>query len=235
MTRTIIRLTSSIGLALCLGLAFTPVGCGGSQEMGGMESSHRAGEGPQAPEATISELTDCANKGAARLKETSYAFQFDVEVTESGHAGRVKVRDSYPGDSGIESCMARALEGMTSPVPVMRLISQQAVSPQSRGVMGIALPIAAGVSLAPIFITAFGVTIIVGIGLSLSKEAVEAINRQRKAQKDCMNWLVECLNTRKQPEWNRDTYGSHKDCQSCFGHCIKHNGKWHEAACPRPN
>ena len=76
------------------------------------------------------------NEAKARLTDTVYAMQFDVEVTESGHAGRVKLRDSSPSEHGLESCIARALEGMTSPVPVMRLISQQPVSPESRGLLG---------------------------------------------------------------------------------------------------
>jgi hypothetical protein len=230
MTRAIIRLTSSIGLALCLGLILTPAACGGSQEVSGMEPIHHAGEGPTAPESTVSELTDCANKGKASLTETSYTIQFDVEVTESGHAGRVKVRDSSPGDSGIESCMARALEGMPVPMSVTRRLSQEAVSPQSRGYMGVALPI-----LAPIFIAAIaGVTFIVLVQLHLSEEAIEAARRQRDIKRKCLEWQFECLNTPKQPEWNRATYGDHKDCPACFRHCLRH-GKWHQAACPRPN
>src|SRR5262245_63299530 len=43
MLGRITKLTSTMGLALCLGLTFTPLGCGGSQGMG-MESSHGAGE-----------------------------------------------------------------------------------------------------------------------------------------------------------------------------------------------
>src|SRR5215813_5822913 len=132
MNATMIKLTSALGLALCLGLAFTPLGCGGSQGMG-VDATHGAGEGPTAPDETIADLRACANEGSARLTETSYAFQFDVEVTESGQAGRVKLSDSYPGDRGLASCMARALEGMPVPLVVTRKLLPQEVSSESRG------------------------------------------------------------------------------------------------------
>src|SRR5262245_21713838 len=204
MIRTILRLTSSMGLALCLGLAFTPLGCGGSQGMG-MESTHGAGEGPQAPAEAVAQLTECANDGRARLTETAYDFQFEVEVTESGNAGRVKLRDSYPGERGLETCMIRALEGMPVPLSVSRMLSAQAVSPEARGPMGNVVVLAAGgtVALAPIFIVAAGVTLGVFVVLSVSKEAVEAARRRSKIKKQCMEWQVECLEHPEQPEWNR--------------------------------
>ena len=129
MSRTIIRLTSAMGLALCLGLAFTPLGCGGSQGMG-MASSHGAGEGPLAPKETVDRITECVNEAKGRLTDTVYAMGFDVEVTESGLAGRVRLKDSSPSEPGLESCIAHALEGVPSPVPIARLVSQQTVSPE---------------------------------------------------------------------------------------------------------
>jgi hypothetical protein len=64
-------------------------------------------------------------------------MQFDVEVTESGEAGRVKLRDASPGERALEACLGHALEGMTLPVSVLRRIpKEKAVSPGSRGVAG---------------------------------------------------------------------------------------------------
>ena len=54
-----------MGLALCLGFAFTPLGCGGSQGMG-TEPVHYAGEGPQAPAETVAQVTDCINESSTR-------------------------------------------------------------------------------------------------------------------------------------------------------------------------
>src|SRR6266540_1053951 len=75
MSTTIIRLMSSMGLALCLGLTFTPLGCGGTQE-GRMESSHHAGEGPPVPADTEAQVRECVNEAKARLTDTVYAMQF---------------------------------------------------------------------------------------------------------------------------------------------------------------
>ena len=204
-----------------------------------MELSHRAGEGPQAPEATVSQITDCVNEAKARLTDTSYALQFNVEVTESGHAGRVKLKDSSPSERGLESCIARALEGMTSPVPVMRLISQQPVSPESRGLLGQPLPLIAvggGGSLAPIFILAAGVTVIVAVALYVAEETAEAARRRKKKKEQCIAWGAECLENPKQPERNRGIYGYTKPCGDCIHECINDpQGKWPEYKCPRLN
>ena len=38
----------------------------------------------------------CVTEAKGRLTDTVNALPLDVEVTESGEAGRVKLRDSYP-------------------------------------------------------------------------------------------------------------------------------------------
>jgi hypothetical protein len=80
------RLTLVTTLALCLGLAFMPLGCESSGGMGRGEGTdraiHQGGEGPAVPDVTVSALRACAEHGRDRLKESTYAFQF--EVTEGG-------------------------------------------------------------------------------------------------------------------------------------------------------
>ncbi len=160
MTRRILRLTSSVGLALCLSLVFTPLGCGGSnQGIVSVEPARAAHEGPQVPQGTFSAMMACVTEAKGRLTDTAYALQFDVEVTESGEVGRVKLRDAYPSERALEACLGHSLEDMTLPVSVLRLLSKQkAVSPASRGLMGQGfeevLLIGAGTSLGPIFLTA---------------------------------------------------------------------------------
>jgi hypothetical protein len=231
MRSPIPKLTSSAGLALCLGLAFTPLGCGGSQETR-VEPFHPAPEGPTAPEVTVAKLEACGSEGAASLKDDHYAIVFDVDVTESGDVDRVKIRDSVIGDHGIESCMARALEGMPVPRSVLRQLDAGPVSPQSRGVMGNAL-VAVAVELAPIVIIAAGVTFVVAVSFHLADEAIEAISR-RKLEKMCYPPLYECLENPKQPEWNRENFGNRKACEACFNECMHQNGAWPDYKCPRP-
>jgi hypothetical protein len=192
----ILRLTLAIGLALCLGLAFTPLGCGGSR---GVEASSHGGEGPSVPDATIAELRACAEKSKARLKDTTYAFQFAVEVTEDGHADRVRLKDSFPGDDGMEGCMTRALEDMPVPLSVVQALSEQAeqaeaVSPESRGLMGnpFAAILGGAISLAPAVVTAAGVTFVVGVTIYLGKEAIKERRRKRRIREKCLVMYVAC-------------------------------------------
>ena len=80
MTRKILRLTSCVGLALCLSLVFTPLGCGGSNQ-GSIEPARAANEGPQVPQGTFSAMRACVTEAKGRLTDKVYAMQFDVEVT----------------------------------------------------------------------------------------------------------------------------------------------------------
>jgi hypothetical protein len=230
MISTITRLTPSTGLALCLGLAFMPLACGGSQEPN-VEPFHPAPEGPTAPESTVAQLKACAREGAARLKDDHYAIVFDVDVTATGDVDRVKVRDSLIGDRTIESCMSRALEAMAVPRSVLRRLASEPVSPQSRGAMGNVLVVGGAVSLVPIVIVVAGVTFVVAVTLYIAEETAEAISR--RAESWCQRLLNECLVNEKQPEWNREIYGDKKDCGACFRRCMTEKGKWPDQVCPR--
>jgi hypothetical protein len=87
------------------------------------------------------------------------------------------------GDREIESCMVRALEGMSLPSSITAMRSSQPVSRRmtvdSRAPMGTVWVLGAGVSLIPIAIVAAGVTIVVGVTLYGVATIAEAI-KQRK-------------------------------------------------------
>src|SRR5262249_49553329 len=160
MIARITRLASSMGLAVCLGFAFTPLGCGSSQTMG-TETFSSSG-GPEAPDETIARLKDCADEGAAALSRSHYAIPFVVAVTERGWVRTAKVREPRIPDHGMEACMADALEAMPVPLSVRaRLVSLQPVSPGSREYMGDVFLLGGAVSLVPIVLVAAGVTIVV--------------------------------------------------------------------------
>jgi hypothetical protein len=198
----------------------------------------RPGEGPSVPDATVAAFKACAERGQRRLKESSYVFQFDVEVTESGQVGRVRLKDSYPTDSGIDSCLARALEDMQVPPSAERrlLLQTESVSPQSRGLIGnpLALLAVAAVELIPAMVVAAGVTVVVAVTVSVGADVIETISkRDRKAK--CMGPYYECLANPWQPEKNRATYGDRKDCRSCLSECTEQtkDGIWPDYKCPR--
>jgi hypothetical protein len=193
--RTITRLTLAAGLALCLSLAFTPLGCGASQ---GVEASRHGGEGPGVPDATVSALRACADQGKDRFKETTYALHFDVEVTEDGHVDRVKRKESLPAERAMESCMADAIEGMRVPLFVVQALTPhaeaEAVSPASRGLIGnpLLLAAAAVVELVPVLVVAAGVTVIVGVSIYASEEIIETVKRRNRRMEKCKDMFEVC-------------------------------------------
>ncbi len=138
MTVTLAKLTASIGLSLCLGFAFLPLGCGGDPQP---RRLHAARADPTLFEATVAGLTVCAAEGADRLTDTTYVIHFDVDANADGHVERASVKDSLIGDPGIESCMVHVLRGAALPGSIMRT---RRVSPDSRRHMGNAAAAALG-------------------------------------------------------------------------------------------
>ena len=126
--------------------------------------------------------------------------------------------------------MARALEGMTSPVPVMRLISQQPVSPASRGLLGqapapavplpappVPTPMPAPVGLAPIFFLIAGATVIVLIYLHVKEDPAEK-ERCKEIKKMCINRCTD----EELPTGKSDGMPYHK----CLRACLESHGCW---------
>jgi hypothetical protein len=218
----IARPSSSLELAVCLVLSFMLPGCGGSQPVD--PPVPHGGEGPTIPDATVAELRACAEKSKARLKESTYAFQFTVEVTEDGHAGRVRLKDSSPSDGEMESCMIGVLKDMQVPPSVVQALTPQAeaeaVSPGSRGLVG--NPLAGGlifVELVPVLVVAAGVTVIVGLSVYLAKEAIEAARWSR--YKSCSDQhdrdRERCRKVRKATCW--------ESAMERLAYCNKHKGE----------
>jgi len=203
MTKTTLRITASLGLALCLGLAFTPLGCGGSNYGGSNAWSTRPGyarEEPPVPPETFAAMTACVTeaKAKARLTDTVYALQFDVEVNEHGKAVLVKLRDaSLPKEPGMEACLGDAMVGMTLPLSVLaRMPRERVVSPASRGLEGQVweefFAAGAAVNLAPILLTATAVTVSVWVGVKATTAAIDYVRRKRKRKEKCLDMYEAC-------------------------------------------
>ena len=87
--------------------------------------------------------------------------------------------------------------------------------------------------MVPIVIVAAGVTILVAVTVHVADETFEAMKRRRKVDEACDPPFYQCLNNKRQPEWNRGTYGDIKDCLGCLWECRKDEGKWPDKKCPR--
>jgi hypothetical protein len=236
MIRATLRHTSAVGLALCLGLAFVPLGCAGGQEVAVAPSP--GGGGSYIPSSIYAEIKACAGQGRAHLlEETSYDLDFDVEVTEGGQVSRVRRRGLSPGDGGMESCMAHALEGMVVPPSAVRALLQQAEagagSPQSRGLMG--SPWALAVPLGAIVLLMAGATIVVGVTIYLNHEHAETARRRKKWENVCETLYLACEKNPWQPKENIPIYGERKPCDHCRGGCRARQGGWDYDKCPLAN
>jgi hypothetical protein len=236
MLRMIIRRTLAAGLALCSSLAFMPLGCAGSQEVAVAPSP--GGGGSYIPSSIYAEIKACAGQGRARLlAETSNDLDFDVEVTEGGQVSRVRRRGLSPGDGGMESCIAHALEGMEVPPSTVQALVLQAEagagSPQARGLIG--SPALLGVPLGAIMVFMIGATIVVTVTAYLAKEEKIEAARRRKKEQVCWELYRECLKDDRQPGWNIPTFGPKKPYLDCLGACQKPRGQWEDAKCPRTN
>ena len=196
MLRTILRTASSLGLILCLGFVFTPLGCGGNNEWT-VVPSRAANDDPHVPPATFSAVLACANAAQGRLTDRVYRMRFEVEVTESGEENRVKLRDSSPGESTLEACVGHALEGMELPLSVLgRTSMENAVSPASRGLMGQGLEEAiAAINMAPIYLAVAAVAVVVVVGVHYTAKAIDA-RRLRKRREKCLDMYEICKNER---------------------------------------
>ena len=245
MTRiaALARSISATVLALCLALAFIPLGCGGTGGVGEPPGPLRHyDEGPSVPGATVAELQACADRAHDHFKDTHYALQFTVEMMDGGRVGRVKLKGADPDDAGMASCMAGALARMEVPPFVLHKLYEnvQAGSPESRGLIGnpwaLAAAALAGVELVPAVLIVGAVTVGVLVVVAVSDKVIEAVKRRRDRESFCMKLMYECLGNKKQPEWNRREYGDVKDCGACLRDCKNHSkGEWPEKKCPRPN
>jgi hypothetical protein len=144
MTPRITGLGLSLGLTVALGFAFTPLGCGGSQEVASPPAKTTSG----IPKRVAVGLADCARGGAARLQPASYTVRFNVHVSPGGEARWVELVGSTLGDRDVEDCMKGAFQSVVWPVPAAALRSSEAetgdsTAPHARGLIaqGFAPPV----------------------------------------------------------------------------------------------
>jgi hypothetical protein len=187
---------------------------------------------PGLPDATVAAIRGCARR-AGHHKGDTFAFQFEAEVTESGRMDRVRLKDSYPRDTGFESCLTDAIERMQVPPFVVQKVLDRAgaVSPESRALIGNPLLLVLLVLDSSVVVEE--ATFMVAVTIAGTADLIESISKRRRRAK-CNKPYLECLKYRNQPEWNRATYGDKKDCLSCLIQCTEQtkDGTWPEDKCP---
>ena len=198
MISAVERLTWVLGVTLAMGAVLVPLGCGGSGEAGYDPASPTHRGAAEVPERVMAQLTDCVKQTAASLppaEGNTYTILFDVQASESGRVGAVKVKDSMPmlGGHAVEACMARILEGSTLPVRATAM----GLAPEARALMGMpagAVPWGAvpkPIPLPPVVIVVGAVVVAVVILVYVISEASDEdreTERCKKVKRECIEY-----------------------------------------------
>lgn len=220
------RLALSLGLSLSLGFAFTPLGCGGKQKV--VDYAPADGR-PEVPDGIKEELTDCVKRGVGRLSDSHYAIMFNVRADDDGDVSSVEIEDSLMGDRAIESCMRRALQGMTVPSSIRAMRSSRAdgegvVAPGSRALVGNPLVLGgATVALGPVVIVAAGVTVLVAVTIYLVSEMSKPSDMADEEYERCHK-VKDACNIKCGPFLDQDVYGA--QYHNCWRKCLEAEDCW---------
>jgi hypothetical protein len=179
-----------VGLALCScgsDPGYEPSYGGGSTATSFFASEPRGATSasPEAPRETVTAMQTCADRLAPSLSPDHYAILFDVESTKGGQVTKVKIKDSMLGGSELEACLTSALEQMAVPASATRT-QKTGVTPDSRGIVGVAQAAAAPIALVPILLVVGGVTILAVVTVSVASgnvtvdDVLDAARRTRR-------------------------------------------------------
>ncbi len=175
----------------------------------------------EAPRKLVAALQVCADRFALKLSKTSehYAIIYDVKMDSNGTTAKVK-DSQFPGTE-LEKCLTNALERMEIPDSV---VNTSQVSPQSRSAVGVIQALAAPIALLPIVLVAGGVTILVGVTIFVAAEAIEALRRRPRWERDCNEQVTACLAS-DLADRQGSVHGSSR-CLMCGEFCKKSKGTW---------
>jgi hypothetical protein len=153
------RLALSLGLAVSLGVASVPLGCGGSEEA--FYAVPQPRKDPEVPEHVAKQLEGCLKQTSAAFppaEGSTYAVAFNVQVSKGGSVHAVEVKDSTLGGHEVEACFGRVLQGMTLPRRTIAMGLEDApprgaAAPTDPALVGQAIAIPNPFSLLPVVLT----------------------------------------------------------------------------------
>ncbi|TKD09909.1 hypothetical protein [Polyangium fumosum] len=172
---------------------WVPMGCGASDEYAAVPAPPTEGA---LPASTVHALQACAEKHAGRLGRHAYEVDFQVELTDN-RVSKVTPKGPRLDDAGLEGCMLDVLRTMAdagyTPNPD-ELISHGGLLP-SRGLLANVSVISQLIRLAPLIVSASGVTIVVGVAVLVVAAAVSLKDAaDEDAEKErCKKVLEGCI------------------------------------------
>lgn len=262
MTSRITGLALAVGLGACLGVAFVPLGCGGSEEV--FYPVPRPREEPKLPEEVARQLETCVKRASAPFppaEGSTYVIDFDVKVHKDGSVHAVETRDSMLGGHEVEACFGRVLAGMTLPkrtiaMGLARPRPRGAAAPPSRALLGQAVAIPNPFSLLPVIITVAAVCVAVWVTVQVvstaTADAPPLVTALPVASAVPTTTAIpvptvapgpleieaQCMplliECLENPTHPKPkTWGPRKDCNACFQECKHQKGVWPDYKCPR--
>ncbi|MBK9266962.1 MAG: hypothetical protein IPM54_45205 [Polyangiaceae bacterium] len=151
MVPTIKRLTLSLSLAMGLGFAFLPQGCGGAHPVADI------------PEHVAAPIKACAFEHTHHVRDADQIVKYDVTLDSNGQVDSITLMDSSVGDEELEQCIAASIRSLTQD-DLLRHRSEnfdrELAQPESRMLLGNpAIPLAACVASPPCLLA---LTVLVG-------------------------------------------------------------------------
>jgi hypothetical protein len=249
----LIRSTFSAIAVAALAFALAPLACGGAQEeyphapQSQEDTSASATNEWVTPEAVVQTMRGCVKEHASELKTYSHETKFDLTVNEDGAVHGVKLHSSTLHHAAIESCLSKALAGLSIPPSMFPMRSSPSSQPfsggesmrETRAPLGIAQVAGPIIVFGPLILIAAGVTLGVYVAVVVTEETIEAVKRSRRIDQACDPQYQACNMNPDQPDWNIGNFGKQKSCLFCLWECRKDQGVWPNYKCPplgyRPN
>jgi len=245
MVLSLWRWASATLFATTLAMCTVPTGCAATDA--GAETPPQPLELSPSSEPSLAPSTEaafqaCVNEGVSRLSRNSYDVSFEVDATPKGVIRGVESKGKRLDDAKIEACMIRAVRAM----PVRDLLppddsllddsvpaSSQRVLPSARNLLGNTAVLPQVLRLAPVVLTASGVTIVVTVVVIVAVVAVAATMSEECQQewRDAKDKCAELLELNDPPHDVTGGYVNTKDCarglvrQSCGGNRYDGNGQ----------
>jgi hypothetical protein len=215
------------------------------------------------PERIALRIRTCAAEHRVYERSGDLAARFEVNLSEDGQADTVALRDSTLNDESLEKCIASALRSLSE--RDLRAVRSEdpslgSVSPESRALFGqaqalgclasppclLALTFLLGAAYVTVHVVVVAVsemskprtrTAPTATAIPTATAVPTAANaKDKKYERRCRPLFDECIMNQKMPAWNRDKFGSTKDCLACLQECIFHSrprGIWPDYKCPR--
>jgi hypothetical protein len=210
--------------------AMIPLGCSGAIQDAEPAVVHRQRELPKMPKvasievpaATAREMTACVEAMNHQSAEPSHGFQYNLEANGQGKVVKVKLHGSTLREPLLEACFARALAAMDVPEEALRLRGAKPVSGgestySSRANVGIVQAAAVPIALAPIVITALGVTIIVGISIDILRNATSEDAERARCRAVNEACQQKCLPKLKHSDFGNQFHRCMRECREAAG------------------